>query len=264
MEPDDPSGDSDAEMDLFVQQEVEASRSAHPPSGFVGVEIRDAGRDNERFQAKTKRSLAVPLGFEKGMQVRVPGSYDTAREAVEARGRFVFQTLRRVRCADAYLHTHPCRTHTHHTCNPALPCLFSSSPIHTPTHPLLIHYCVRAQLGTSGSSGNTAAVTAAATATATAGVSSASIDQGAAIYEYGSTCAFFCIVIIRDPARRVVGGVEFMAEESADGRRHRRGSAAPTTPMIHLHSAQSPARSPAQSTADPQLIHSPIPSPIHS
>ena len=133
MEPDDPSGDSDAEMDLFVQQEVEASRSAHPPSGFVGVEIRDAGRDNERFQAKTKRSLAVPLGFEKGMQVRVPGSYDTAREAVEARGRFVFQTLRRVRCADAYLHTHPCRTHTHHTCNPALPCLFSSSP-HPHTH----------------------------------------------------------------------------------------------------------------------------------
>ena len=202
----------------------------------------------------------MPLGFEKGMQVRVPGSYDTAREAVEARGRFVFQILRRVRCADAYLHTHPCRTHTHHTCNPALPCLFSSSPIHTPTHPLLIHYCVRAQLGTSGSSGNTAAVnaaataaaTATATATATAGVSSASIDQEreAAIYEYdrelenGSTSAFFCIVIIRDPARRVVGRVGFMAEESADGRRHHRGSAAPTTPMIHLHS--------------------PIPSPIHS
>ena len=55
MEPDDPSGDSGTEMDLFVQQEVKDSRSAHHASGFVGVEIKHAGRDNERFQAKTKK-----------------------------------------------------------------------------------------------------------------------------------------------------------------------------------------------------------------
>jgi hypothetical protein len=200
------------------------------------------------------------LGLRRGSKSAYQGA-TTQRVKPSKRAAALFFELFAVSGAPMLTYTHTLAAHTHTTLA-TLHCLafFRLPPS---THPLT-HYCVRAQLRTSGSSGNTAAVTAAATATATAGVSSASIDQGAAIYEYGSTCAFFCIVIIRDPARRVVGGVEFMAEESADGRRHRRGSAAPTTPMIHLHSAQSPARSPAQSTADPQLIHSPIPSPIHS
>ena len=55
------------------------------------------GKLNERYEAKTQRHLAEDLGLEKGTQGRVPGSYDSALEAVEARGRSVFRTLRRVR-----------------------------------------------------------------------------------------------------------------------------------------------------------------------
>ena len=59
-----------------MQQEVEASRSSNACCGFAGVEIKDEGKDNERYVAKVKRSLAVELGFEKGKQARVPGSLE--------------------------------------------------------------------------------------------------------------------------------------------------------------------------------------------
>lgn len=56
------------------------------------------------WHSKTARSMAEALGLPKGKQHRVPGRYETPLEAVEARGRCLFRTIRRLeRCAP----THP-------------------------------------------------------------------------------------------------------------------------------------------------------------
>ena len=81
---------------MYVQDEVERTRR---PEGrgslWEGLEVIQLAT-GEVWRAKTARSMAETLGLPSGKQQRVPGSYATPLEAVQARGRCLFRTIRRL------------------------------------------------------------------------------------------------------------------------------------------------------------------------
>ena len=145
-----------------MQQEVEASRSSNACCGFAGVEIKDEGKVNERWCSEGKKEAwRCNWGLRRGSKPAYQGA-TTHRWKPSKRAAALFFELFAVSGAPMLTYTHTHLPHTHTTlATLALTCLFLSSallPSTTCTHPLTHSYCVRAQLGTSGS-GNTAAAT---------------------------------------------------------------------------------------------------------
>ena len=100
MSLEDPSGPAAAvdaaSEDAYVQNEVERTRRPEGQGGlWAGLDPVQL-ETGEVWRAKTARSMAEELGLQRGKQQRVPGAYATPLEAVQARGKCLFRTIRRL------------------------------------------------------------------------------------------------------------------------------------------------------------------------